>query len=438
MSDRTSQTSSVTSASTSSVVSERLVTRRTHLQQFCLVDPIKPHLRLLSYYQFARQLYRQTETYYRDGAWDNAYVFMAKFIKLCSKVIPLHPDYHKMGHQKEREWVNTKAREALTLFDAILDGMEEEERDYYEYEQDSARSTDTASESEPSTAPPSPVTTLEDRLAALRLKKAANESAPRESRPQPKMSASYTTPSSRMATSPIKPMSKSSAAYPSVGKASWMEAPQTYSKPSVSSRTHRAPISRQKSQEAFELLSSGKNRTLEIPTSIIAQFTNIAAPNTNRYPDGIETCGILAGVLRGTRLVITTLIIPKQEGSSDMCSMKNEEELFDYCFSHDLLTLGWIHTHPRQTCFLSSVDIHTQCGFQSILPEAVAIVIAPTDQQRNVGVFRLTEPHGLQLIQNCNLTGFHTHPERVQIYSDALECVWDAQTAPAVVDMRRV
>lgn len=26
-----------------------------------------------------------------------------------------------------------------------------------------------------------------------------------------------------------------------------------------------------------------------------------------------------------------------------MCSMRNEEELFDFCFNHDLLTLGWIH-----------------------------------------------------------------------------------------------
>ena len=49
-----------------------------------------------------------------------------------------------------------------------------------------------------------------------------------------------------------------------------------------------------------------------------------------------------------------------------------------YC-SEDpsLLTLGWIHTHPTQTCFLSSVDLHTHCGYQSLLDEAVAIVLSP-------------------------------------------------------------
>ncbi len=30
-----------------------------------------------------------------------------------------------------------------------------------------------------------------------------------------------------------------------------------------------------------------------------------------------------------------------------------------------LYPLGWIHTHPTQTCFLSSVDVHTQCGYQA-------------------------------------------------------------------------
>lgn len=33
----------------------------------------------------------------------------------------------------------------------------------------------------------------------------------------------------------------------------------------------------------------------------------------------------------------------KPQGSSDMCTMTNEEELYDFCFSNELLTLGWIH-----------------------------------------------------------------------------------------------
>ena len=51
--------------------------------------------------------------------------------------------------------------------------------------------------------------------------------------------------------------------------------------------------------------------------------------------------------------------------------MTNEEELFAYCHGdgRELIVLGWIHTHPRQGCFLSSVDVHTHCSYQLMLPE---------------------------------------------------------------------
>lgn len=51
--------------------------------------------------------------------------------------------------------------------------------------------------------------------------------------------------------------------------------------------------------------------------------------------------------------------------------MTHEEELFEYCHGEgrSLIVLGWIHTHPRHTCFMSSVDMHTHCGFQTMLPE---------------------------------------------------------------------
>ncbi|KAK9863248.1 hypothetical protein WJX84_001405, partial [Apatococcus fuscideae] len=68
------------------------------------------------------------------------------------------------------------------------------------------------------------------------------------------------------------------------------------------------------------------------------------------------------------------------------------------------------HTHPTQTCFLSSVDIHTQYGYQVMMEEAIAIVMAPRDSTKRCGVFRLTTPGGLKLIQNCRKSGFHSHP----------------------------
>ena len=34
-------------------------------------------------------------------------------------------------------------------------------------------------------------------------------------------------------------------------------------------------------------------------------------------------------------------------------------------------------THPTQTAFLSSVDLHTHYPYQQLMPEAVAVVVSP-------------------------------------------------------------
>lgn len=89
-----------------------------------------------------------------------------------------------------------------------------------------------------------------------------------------------------------------------------------------------------------------------------------AAANTRR---GVESCGILAGSLdsRAGLFRISTLIVPKQEGTSDTVQALAEEEIFEAQDARGLYPMGWIHTHPTQTCFLSSIDVHTQCGYQA-------------------------------------------------------------------------
>lgn len=99
-----------------------------------------------------------------------------------------------------------------------------------------------------------------------------------------------------------------------------------------------------------------------------------------------------------------------------------------------------LQTHPSQDCFMSSLDQHTQCGFQSMLPEAIAIVLAPTDARSPFAVFRLTDDpargSGLELIQRCERTGFHPHEADFQIYETSSHCVWRADRQLAIVDLR--
>lgn len=60
---------------------------------------------------------------------------------------------------------------------------------------------------------------------------------------------------------------------------------------------------------------------------------------------------------------------------------------------------------------MSSVDLHTHSGYQRMLPEAFAVVCAP-QHTPNFGIFRLTDPPGLQTILSCDQkNAFHPHPE---------------------------
>ncbi len=47
---------------------------------------------------------------------------------------------------------------------------------------------------------------------------------------------------------------------------------------------------------------------------------------------------------------------------------------------------------------------------QTMLDEAVAIVMAPRDSRKKCGIFRLSTPGGLKLVQKCPERGFHAHP----------------------------
>ncbi|GER26117.1 COP9 signalosome complex subunit 5 [Striga asiatica] len=172
------------------------------------------------------------------------------------------------------------------------------------------------------------------------------------------------------------------------------------------------------------------------PVKMMEDFLRLARTNT---AEDLETCGVLAGSLRDKVFHITTLIIPKQESTSNSCQTLNEEEIFYVQDSRSLFTLGWIHTHPTQTCFMSSVDLHTHYSYQVMLPEAIAVVMAPTDTSSPHGIFRLTDPVGVAVIRNCEQRGFHPHEElgdRNPIYEQCSHVYFNPSLKLDVVDLR--
>ncbi|KAN0094413.1 hypothetical protein V8E55_002700 [Tylopilus felleus] len=176
------------------------------------------------------------------------------------------------------------------------------------------------------------------------------------------------------------------------------------------------------SQESARIIRERANedcvpdlKSVSLPRDCLPRFLSIAALNTSRNR---ETCGLLLGKDQKGKYVVTTLLIPRQHSTSDTCTMDEEELVMQFTEERALITLGWIHTHPSQSCFMSSVDLHTHSGFQRMLPESFAVVCAPKSTP-NFGIFRLTDPPGLQTILNCHAKeAFHPHPD-IPIYTDA-------------------
>ncbi|PKU68440.1 AMSH-like ubiquitin thioesterase 3 [Dendrobium catenatum] len=113
-----------------------------------------------------------------------------------------------------------------------------------------------------------------------------------------------------------------------------------------------------------KLSHEGDSKTyqkLHVPVQMLECFLKLAVGNTTK---NLETCGVLAGLLKNSTFVVTTLIIPKQESTSDSCQTTDEEEIFNVQDERSLFPLGWIHTHPTQTCFMSSIDLHTHYSYQ--------------------------------------------------------------------------
>ncbi|KAF9667591.1 hypothetical protein SADUNF_Sadunf15G0039500 [Salix dunnii] len=182
--------------------------------------------------------------------------------------------------------------------------------------------------------------------------------------------------------------------------------------PQVSEAEHKMDIS-----SPDDLIRSEASLQLHISTALMENFMKMAKSNTDK---NLETCGVLAGSLKNRKFYVTALIIPKQESTSDSCQTTNEEEIFEVQDKRSLFPLGWIHI---------------------MLPEAVAIVMAPRDSSRQVthGIFRLTAPGGMSVIRQCQHRGFHPHdppPDGGPIYKTCTDVYMNPELKFDVIDLR--
>ncbi|CAG8696404.1 16808_t:CDS:2, partial [Funneliformis caledonium] len=394
------------SAEIASVKMKRLVDEASQVKYI-------PGGALKIYFRSANTLLRQSKLYMKENDLMNAYKFYMRYATLALEKLPNHPEYNKPEHKAGRIELVKNTKEVLNEITHLKPILEERfrriaEKEIAEHEAaERAAQLQLTQKLESSPRPPSLQTQqtyvpYEHWNLAEQLKDLPNQPP-------------YIYPSMGMPIIKI-PTSSTSVIYsPALPPKVKYEPPRLPPKPNEYMASYNIPNVDPiyESEPEFAAFTEGGEglRKVCLPRNIYDIFIKIAAGNTLK---NLETCGVLFGTLAKNVFSITTLIIPKQTATSDTCTMTNEEELIEYAEEKGLMLQGWIHTHPSQTCFMSSMDLHTHSSYQVISPEAIAIVCAPRHNP-NFGIFRLTNPPGLQTVLQCTQRGFHPHDSNLPI-----------------------
>ncbi|PSN39468.1 STAM-binding protein [Blattella germanica] len=323
------------------------------------------------YYRSGLEMVRMANVYLEEGSLENAYILYMKFMTLFIEKIRHHPDFGQVS-VSDRAVNAQKLREVLPKAEKLKTRLlDQYTREYSRYHEERK---------------------VREQKEQERRKKAEEEMKMRkqvEITPHPPQQKGVPDSSSSIVVLPSVPTDN--VIYPDTLEP---EKPTFIPKPdslSIGSPKKLSVPSVDRNTKPASLLSPSIHskvglRNVVVPSRLMGKFMNLAQRNTLQ---NIETCGILAGTL----------------------------------------------THPTQTAFLSSVDLHTHCSYQLMMPEALAIVCAPRYQEN--GFFILTPHYGLDFIASCRQTGFHPHPTEPPLYMKAEHTKLDNAACVEVVDLRR-
>lgn len=388
------------------------------LKQVAVSYYYTPSIPLKVWLRTSSRILKHAKAYLSQGVLDQAYILYVRFIDLFAFHLYKHPDLPALKRQKDyevyRQYSDLKEQlpELMSEIEK-LNGMLRKRHDEYIK---SVKAKEQLRQQQ-----------MEERLKkeAAKFKRSIVMDKSRDTIQNEKIQSSG--PSDVILAKNIKALSNirvnsgqtklqvQKAAYPTLPLAfnhNNLSAPQsTKNTDGQPIQENKIPAPKQVTHRAVNFTEKGiPLRTLFVPSTLVESFLKIASKNTRRK---LETCGLLCGKLNRNAFFVTTLLIPEQESTQNTCSTKNEEKMFEAIDNLDLFILGWIHTHPTQSCFLSSVDLHSQNSYQIMLNEAIAIVCSPDKKfSKNVGVFRLTDPPGVDTISHCTKSGFHPHPEK--------------------------
>ncbi|KAH8313093.1 hypothetical protein KR067_000299 [Drosophila pandora] len=399
--------------------------RLKHLTHCGALIEVDKNMPVTRYYRSGTEMLRMAKVYQREGNHENAFILYLRYMTLFIEKIRQHPDYASV--KSEVRDINKKIKDEIMPtteklrtklqvhyqreYEQFLASKEAERVRELERERERQRQREQAGASSIPSLIPANLHVLIDEVnqpSAPDLDLLDKVVYPND----------FPTGANRSL-----PGSGSGLLLPAASEATAADKTAN-SKPSFD-RNQKPAYNRTDS------LLAGSLRLVHVPGDTMDVFLQLAHANTSK---NIETCGVLAGNLSQNQLYITHIIIPQQQGTPDSCNTMHEEQIFDVQDQMQLITLGWIHTHPSQTAFLSSVDLHTHCSYQMMMPEALAIVCAP--KYNTTGFFILTPHYGLDFIAQCRQSGFHPHPNDPPLFMEAQHIRMDGQDKIKVIDLR--
>ncbi|XP_077206455.1 AMSH-like protease isoform X2 [Paroedura picta] len=346
------------------------------------------------YFRFGVEMERMAAVYLEEGNLENAFVLYNKFITLFVEKLPGHRDYQQCAVPEKQDIMKKLKDTAFPRTDELKkDLLKKYSAEYQEFMQDENKCK---AELQKKLEQQNLIEAEKKRIAQIRQQQLEKEQfqffedqlkkqeLARDQKIRDNSVSSEQT-DGNVLSSCLSPHLNNTA---STNK---NEASAGQSPPTSRATNPAATLSAVQNNVTEGL------RSVVLPKGLCHKFLLLAEANTTH-----------------NEFTITHVIVPKQSAGPDYCDMENVEELFSVQDQHDLLTLGWIHTHPTQTAFLSSVDLHTHCSYQLMLPEAIAIVCSP--KHNDTGVFRLTNA-GMLEVSACKKKGFHPHTKDPRLFN---------------------
>ncbi|XP_014811344.1 PREDICTED: AMSH-like protease isoform X2 [Calidris pugnax] len=359
------------------------------------------------YFRSGVEMERMASVYMEEGNLENAFVFYNKFITLFVEKLPSHRDYHQCAVPEKQVIIKKLKEVAFPRTDELKrDLLKKYNLEYQEYMRNEIKyRTEVLKKLEHQKL----IEAEKKRIAHMRQQQLESEQFQffEDQLKKQELARDQKIKESVVLPEQIDGNMLSCISVPENSSLSTTLLEKKERSSTSGCAGHSPPVNRvlkpAATLSAVQTQLAEALRGVILPRDLCHKFLLLAEANTTR-----------------NEFTITHVIVPKQSAGPDYCDMENVEELFGIQDQYDLLTLGWIHTHPTQTAFLSSVDLHTHCSYQLMLPEAIAIVCSP--KHNDTGIFRLTNA-GMLEVSACKKKGFHPHTKDPRLFNPCTHVV---------------